>query len=296
MITVPRLFGESVSDRGGAEGSAWVARLPALFAELAERWGLRQDGEPMNGYHGLVVPVRRGAEPLALKVSWVDASIDQEIRALRMWDGRGMVRLVDAAPERAALLLERLDLTRPLSEEPMGVGVATAGDLIRLLSVEAEPAHGLPLVPEWAGRVGRRLHYTWDQAGRPIERRLVDQAVEWAFELSRTTERRLVNWDLHYENVLAGERMPWVAIDPKAMVGPPEFGAAQLLWRLVDHLDGPADHARWTASLCDHGGLDPELARRWNLVRTLEYQLWCLDLGYLDYAARCATLVEWAGY
>ena len=73
------------------------------------------------------------------------------MRALRMWDGRGMFRLVDAAPELAALLLERLDLTRPLSEEPMDVGVATAGDLIRLLSVEAGPLHGLPLVSEWAG-------------------------------------------------------------------------------------------------------------------------------------------------
>ena len=62
-----------------------------------------------------------------------------------------MVRLVDAAPEQAALLLERFDLARPLSEEPMDVGVATAGDLIRLLAVEAEPMHGLPLVSEWAG-------------------------------------------------------------------------------------------------------------------------------------------------
>ena len=296
MITVPRLFGESVSDRGGAEGSAWVAGLPALFAELGERWGLRGDGAPMNGYHGLVVPVRRGEEALALKVSWVDASIEQEIRALRMWEGRGMVRIVDAAPELGALLLERLDLTRPLSEEPIGVGVATAGDLIRLLAVEADPMPGLPTVADWTGDVGRRLHYAWDRAERPFERRLVNQAVAWAFDLSRTPDGRLVNWDLHYENVLAGERLPWIAIDPKAMVGPPEFGAAQLLWRLVDYLEGPADLAQWTALLVERAGLDPEETRRWTLIRTLEYQLWCLRLGYLDDAARCATLVAWAGY
>ena len=105
-----------------------------------------------------------------------------------------------------------------------------------------------------------------------------------------------MTWDLHDENGLAGERMPWVAIDPKAMVGPPEIGAAQLLWRLVDYLDGPADLAGWTALLAERGGLDPELTRRWTLVRTLEYQLWCLNHGYLDHAARCATMVAWAHY
>ena len=296
MITVPTLFGASVSDRGGVEGGAWVARLPALVDELAERWSLTEDGPPMNGYHGLVVPVRRGLEPLALKISWVDASIEEEIRALELWDGHGMVRLVDAAPEHAALLLERLDLTRPLSEEPIDVAVGTAGDLIRLLAVEADPLHGLPTVEAWAGEVSRRLHFRWDVAGRPIERRLVDQAVAWAVALSDTVDLRLVNGDLHYENVLAAERMPWVAIDPKAMVGPPEFGAAQLLWRLVDYLDGPSDLARWTSLLVDRAGLDPKTTRRWTLVRTVEYWLWCIDRGYPDYARLCETLVDWAGY
>ena len=101
---------------------------------------------------------------------------------------------------------------------------------------------------------------------------------------------------MHDENALAGERMPWVAIDPQTMVGPPEFGATRLLGRLVDDLDGPADLTRWTALLADRGGLNPELTRRWNLGRTLEYQPWCLDLGYVDYAARGAAFVAWAGY
>ena len=299
MITVPAGYGNSVSDRAGAEGSAWIARLPRLVDRLCTRWDLVEDGPPMHGYHGLVVPVRRGApphEPLALKVSWVDASVEQEVRALELWDGRGMVRLLDAAPGLGALLLERLDLTRPLSDEPIDVLVSTAGDLIRLLSVDAGPAVGLPTIADWAADVGRGLHYRWDRAGRPMARRLVDQASEWAFALSASTDRRLVNWDLHYENILAGERMPWVAIDPKAMVGPPEFGVAQLLWRLVDHVDGPAELARWTALLVDRAGLEPETTRRWTLVRAVDYWLWCLDLGYPDYARLCETLVELAGY
>lgn len=299
MITVPAMYRASVSDRAGAEGSAWIARLPRLVDHLCGRWGLVEDGPPMHGYHGLVVPVRRAAPPhapLALKISWVDASVEQEVQALELWDGRGMVRLLGAAPELGALLLERLDLTRPLSEEPIDVAVATVGDLIRLLSVDTGPAVGLPTVAGWAGDVGRSLHYRWDRAGRPMARRLVDRASEWAFALTETTDQRLVNRDLHYENVLAGGRMPWVAIDPKAMVGPPEFGVAQLLWRLVDHVDGPAELARWTALIVERAGLDPDATRRWTLVRAVEYRLWCLDLGYPDDARLCETLVELAGY
>ncbi|GGW53564.1 hypothetical protein GCM10010381_43810 [Streptomyces xantholiticus] len=34
---------------------------------------------------------------------------------------------------------------------------------------------------------------------------------------------RLLHWDLHFDNVLAAEREPWLVIDPKLLVGDPGF-------------------------------------------------------------------------
>ena len=40
----------------------------------------------------------------------------------------------------------------------------------------------------------------------------------------------LIHGDLHYENVLAGDREPWLVIDPKPMSGDPHYEVAPMLW------------------------------------------------------------------
>src|SRR4051795_13213083 len=108
MITVPEPFATSTIEREGEAGSVWIAALPGLVDTLCEQWRLDVDGAPMHGYLGLVVPVRRGAEDCVLKISWLGDSITNEATALRAWNGRGAVRLLDVEPSHNAMLLERL--------------------------------------------------------------------------------------------------------------------------------------------------------------------------------------------
>ncbi|NUW44995.1 aminoglycoside phosphotransferase family protein [Nonomuraea rhodomycinica] len=95
--------------REGEAGRLWLAALPGIVSEHCARWDLTVDGDPMHGDNGLAVPVSRGDEPLVLKVSWPDESVPDQVAALRVWNGRGMVLLVDADVSSGALLLERLD-------------------------------------------------------------------------------------------------------------------------------------------------------------------------------------------
>jgi streptomycin 6-kinase len=97
VIQVPEQFAAGLHHREGAAGTGWLARLPSLVAELCQRWHLLVDGPPMHGHLAIVVPVRRGEEAAALKVSWLDESTVNEARALSLWDGRGTVRLLEAA-------------------------------------------------------------------------------------------------------------------------------------------------------------------------------------------------------
>jgi streptomycin 6-kinase len=39
----------------------------------------------------------------------------------------------------------------------------------------------------------------------------------------------LVNQDLHADNILRAEREPWLAIDPKPLLGEREFGLAPVI-------------------------------------------------------------------
>src|SRR4029453_3461607 len=100
--------------QASVEGRAWIAALPALLDRLCRRWRLQvEDGGAGRGYHGVVVPVRRGPERCMLKLTWPAERTVDEAQALAAWRGRGAVLLLEADPEAGALLLERLGPTPP---------------------------------------------------------------------------------------------------------------------------------------------------------------------------------------
>ena len=81
---------------------------------------------------------------------------------------------------------------------------------------------------------------------------------------------RLLHWDLHYENVLASDREPWLAIDPKPLAGDPGF---DLMPALDNRFD--ASETLWRFDLMTEVlGLDRERARAWTLGRVLQNSLW----------------------
>src|SRR5262249_50310539 len=155
-------------------------------------------------------------------VSFVEDSGAYEIQALAAWNGHGAVQLLEADLERRAMLLERLASRRSLEDLPIAEAGPIAGQLLPRLAIPA--SKGLPLQINLARRIADDLIARWEQLQRPIPRTLVDAARDWAEQNGPSAGSLMVNWDLHYGNVLAGEREPWLAIDPKIVVGDPEFG------------------------------------------------------------------------
>jgi streptomycin 6-kinase len=243
LLGVPAQFAADTLAREGEAARAWLARLPELFGELCARWGLRVTGDPMHGYMALVVPVLRGDARYALKVSWIDDETVNEAAVLALWNGGGAVRLLDVDDAAGALLLEWLDPRRRLAEADLSVAVPVAGRLLRRLAipVPAEwPARPVPGLRQWALDLAAELPRMWSATGRPFPRRLLDAAVEVATALAPRAGGLLANRDMHYQNVLAGEREPWLVIDPKVMRGDAEFGLAPLLWRRLGEAGGAA--------------------------------------------------------
>jgi streptomycin 6-kinase len=103
----------------------------------------------------------------------------------------------------------------------------------------------------------------------------------------------MVNYDIHYADVLAGTREPWLVVDPKVVIGDPEFGVAQLLWRRLEDIqdEGGLDHH--FRILTEAAELDPALTRAWTLVRCVDYWLWGVSAGLTYDPARCEVIVNW---
>ncbi len=290
-LTVPDAFAAGVVQHTKERGAAWLAELPSLTEALMRRWDLtpEPDAEVMHGFLGVVVPVRRGAERYALKVGQPSEEVHNQVTSLTVWDGQGMVRMAEADPAAGALLLERLDHRRSLDDIDLGEAVDTAARLLRRLAV---PAAGAPLptlddhVADWP----ERWLMTWQKLDRPLPRRLLDAAAERCRALGPLSGRALVDHDLHFRNVLAGEREPWLAIDPRGVLGDAEFALAPLLWnRFVGPEEVPERFARFT----DLGDLDTELARGWALVRVVDYFLWSTGAGLTWDPAACRIIADW---
>lgn len=261
---------------GGPSGAEWAARAPRLLAEAFERWDLDADGAVRTGWTAVVAPVRRDGVPLALKVVRRSVDTDGEPLALRHWDGDGAVRLVAALPAEGFLLLERLDASSDLRPVDVDTAVAVIGRLAARLHVPAPPS--LPPLTSWAAG--------WlEEAARreSLPRRMVARSAGLLRDLAEDpgADATLVHSDLHFENVLAAEREPWLAIDPQPRAGHPGWDLHAVLRNRRDEL-GTGSAFRWsvrhrTEVWCDAAGVDEEVARRWTIVRCGVEATWALD-------------------
>ncbi|WP_240980790.1 aminoglycoside phosphotransferase family protein [Streptomyces sp. Z423-1] len=276
MIEIPRELAESQAMYNGEQGRAFIAGLPRLVDGFLDRWGLRTDGPSMFGMCALVLPVVRADGTRAvLKLQLLDDESEGEPVALRVWDGDGAVRLLDHDPDTGTMLLERLDPARMLSHVPDSreAVLVIARLLAHLTSVPA-PA-GLRRLGDIARAMLQRAPWALERVADPEARRLLADCAAAVREVVAEPGDRLLHWDLHFENVLAADRAPWLAIDPKPLAGDPGFE----LWPALDNRFDAAE-VRWRFdAMTDVMGLDRERARAWTLGRLLQNALWDIEDG-----------------
>lgn len=259
----------------------WVEDLPRLARDVLADWRLAPDGAPRHGRCALVLPVRTSdGTPAALKLSWPHDEARHEHLALQHWHGHGAVELLRADPRRWALLLERLEPRDLHAVDALEACEVVAG-LYPLLHRPAVPQ--LDRLSALAASWSERLHGL--PASAPVPRRLVEQAAALARDLAGdpATDGTLVHTDLHYENVLAGTRAPWLAIDPKPLSGDPAYEPAPMLWNRWDEVVASGDVRRAVRrrldTLTDGADLDRDRARDWVVVREVVDALWTLELA-----------------
>jgi streptomycin 6-kinase len=267
-------------------GREWLERLPGLVAGCLSDWEL-DAGEPFEyAYASLAMPVTRAdGTGAVLKVQFPHRESDHEADALQVWSGAGAVRLLDRDDERAALLIERCVPGAHLSTAgPDRALNVLIGLLPRLWKPAGEPFNTLAEEAAWWVSY---LTDSWERAGRPCERRLLDAALDGLRELPPNQgEQVLLHQDLHAGNVLAAEREPWLVIDPKPLVGEREFGVAPIVRSFELGHSRSAVLARFDR-ITGELGLDRERARGWTIGQTLA---WAFDS---DYSPQHLATAQW---
>jgi streptomycin 6-kinase len=177
---------------------------------------------------------------LALRLSPPGDDVTQQAAALRLWAGRGTVRLFDADAGAGALLLERLSSSRTLQSEPLAVAIPIIAGLVTELAVPAPL--DVPSTDAIAADHVQTFERGWRALGGPTARTQLDAAVRLAEELTSVVPSNLaVDGDLHCKQVLAAERAPWLIVDPVLLRGDPEYDFARVLWERLDELPKESD-------------------------------------------------------
>ncbi|GAA3473046.1 aminoglycoside phosphotransferase family protein [Nonomuraea roseola] len=287
MIEVPAELAASHLRHADDAGPEWTAALPALAEHFLGRWELRPDGRVMHGVVSLVLPVvRPDGTRAALKLQPATEENVGEGPGLRAWAGDGVVRLLDEAtvpapssPHQAnALLLERLEGRRSLEEMP---DVTEALEILTGLLARLVAHPGPEGMRTLADIAADMLEETPEQVRKahPNDLPWIERCAAAVRELAGEAGDRLLHWDLHYSNVLAGEREPWLAIDPKPLVGDPGFELLPALRNRWPSTDVPGTLLRRFDQMVEGLGLDRDRAVGWTLGRVLQDALWDLEDG-----------------
>ncbi|MFI5710372.1 aminoglycoside phosphotransferase family protein [Kribbella sp. NPDC051620] len=277
LFEVPAPLFKTLSDQ-----LPWLAAVPALAAEYLDRWQLRLDGKPLHGMASVVLPVVRAADGTRamLKLQPFTDENKGEALGLKAWSTDDVVEVLDDDPATATILLERLE-SRSLDDLPDDTEATKilAELLARLSAVPAPP--GLRRLEDIVTEMLTGAPELIPRLADPDQQSLLRRYAAQAAELMQEPGDRLLHWDLHYENVLAAQRKPWLVIDPKPLAGDPGFELLPALHNRWDDLVATGELHRAIRRrfdlLLDVTGIDRERAVGWTMVRILQNALWDLD-------------------
>jgi len=263
-----------------------------LAAELAELWELRLEAPFPGGNASLALPVRQAdGSGAVLKLNFPEAVTAHEADALAWWNGSGAARLLAVDRERDALLVELCEPGTQLWDEDEETAFVAAAGVLRRLWRPASAEHPFRLLADEARRWLEELPARWERLGRPFERRLLDRALAALAELGPDQQEAVVvHQDFHGGNVLRARREPWLAIDPKPLVGERAFDTASLLRDRRHELARAAAPGRLIERRLDvlevELGLDRERVRGWGIAHALA---WGMDAdGVHELHVACA--------
>jgi streptomycin 6-kinase len=281
-IEVSDALARHVVDILGEPGTVWLRDFPTVAAQLAERWDVTLGAPFILSFNYVCRATLRDGTEAVFKIGPWHEEITREIEAIRLYDGDGMARLLAADSTHLAMLLERLspgEMLLATAARDDATATRIGAEVMRRLwrPVESLPNPSVfrPL-PEWF-RAFDRHRATYGGPG-PFPAHVLEYAERVTRDLLASVPRTvLLHADFHHYNILSAERAPWLAIDPKGMLGDPGYEIGPFL--LNPH--GPPKSAsllrRRLDVLADELDYDWERLRAWGIAHAVLSACWTAE-------------------
>ena len=278
MLNLPERFTKNTLDICGKSGEQWLNDLPRIIGELEENWSLKVENPFPNLSYNFVAPcICKDGAVLKIALPLNNPEISGEAKFLQIKDGKGAVRLLKSDENRRAILLERLTPGKHLKEVCQTDKTKTVEIAIKIQrEIIKKP-------PE--NSAFRRLE-DWfkgfDKAAKTkFPREFIFKASEFYKELSCSSNKFLIHGDLHHENILSAQREPFLAIDPKSIIGDIGYEISVFLnnhlWWLASEPDLKEKLNYAVKQFSEAFEIEPQDLRKWAFAQIVLSAWWTFE-------------------
>ena len=276
---------EKVVGAFGRTGATWLRQLPDIIAQCEKNWSLSVLPPMANLSYNYVAPaLQADGREVILKIGVPNPELTTEIEALSLFNGRGSVKLLAVKRTLGAMLLERLKPGLPLASlTDDKAATRITAEVMKQLWRPVTSKHDFRTVGDWAAGLDR-MRQRYNGSSGPLPEKLVAKAEGLFVELlSSMAQPVLLHGDLHQENILSAERRPWLAIDPKGILGEPAYEVGALLRNQLPSSIGFSQARRVTEQrvsiLAEMLAFDRQRMLGWGLAQAVLAAWWCLEEG-----------------
>jgi streptomycin 6-kinase len=275
---------EAKARRFGAD--SWLAGLRDLIAGLERDWSITVGFPFSDATEAYVAEATRADRELVTVKLMIPRPGDQlanEVTALRLARGAGLVELLDADESRGAMLLERLGPNIAGYELPLEYRLKIFTWLATSVWRPA-PGCGLPTGADKGRWLIEFITRMWPELDRPCSEAAVEHALACAERriAAHDDERAvLVHGDIHQWNTLRVDDDPrtgFKLVDPDGLLAEAEYDLGVLMREdPVELMSGdPWDRARWLAA---RTGTDATAIWEWGAVERVSTGLLLTSIG-----------------
>lgn len=278
-MNLPADFTRNIRNSFGEQGEQWLTDLPDLLEQAARKWDLLI-GEPLLlSYNYVCAAQHRTGGEVVLKIGVPNPEFSSELNALRLFNADGCVRLLEADDENYMFLLERLrpgEMLVSLEDDEERTRIAC--EVMSHLWRPVPDQTGFIRLEDWFAAL-KDISSSFGGSGGPFPKALIERFERLLPQLfAESSPPRLIHGDFHHYNVLSSER-GWLAIDPKGVIGPPEYECGPLLvnpMNLASLPNAVQISERRIAILSERLGFPRERIRDWGFCHAMLSCWWDL--------------------
>lgn len=289
-------FKQKIVTLRGEVGRRWLENLPDIIKQYEQKWAISVL-PPFHLSYNYVAPAKLAeGQNAVLKIAFPrNQEFIYELEALKFFNGEGAIKILQEDRENQAMLLEKAEPgkgARSVSSEK--VRTTTVSEVLKRLHrpVTGEMVHLFPDITDW-GEAFDRYRLKFPVESGPIPRKLFEKSEKIFKSYGNVKNPVLLHGDLHADNILSSKR-GWLIIDPKGVVGEPEFELGAYLRSPIYDFPDPGSRKRLVMEriiqFAEELKFDKEKILNWAIACAVISLVWFLEdegefgKGYLQNA------------